>query len=102
MPSILLGLSFSFHPAVGLWAIPAIGLALLFEKISMPNFVKVVIITGIFSLFGLIPLIAEQTNAAANSFENWQFSRHLPDALASRFISIFAQRNRFTLRNARF
>ena len=73
VPSILLGLSFSFHPAVGLWAIPAVGLALLFEKVSVPNFVKVVIITGVFSLFGLIPLIAEQTNAAANSFENWQF-----------------------------
>ena len=47
-PSILLGLSFSFHPAVGLWAIPAIGLALLFEKIPTIDFVKVVGLTGIF------------------------------------------------------
>lgn len=72
-PAVLLGLSFSFHPAVGLWAIPAVGLALLFEKIPMIDFVKLVGITAFFSLFGLIPLYAEQTNAAANSFEDWQF-----------------------------
>ena len=72
-PSVLLGLSFGFHPAVGLWAIPAVGLALLLEKIAARDFVKVVIITGVFSLFGIIPLLAEQSNAAANSVENWQF-----------------------------
>ena len=69
----MLGLSFGFHPAVGLWAIPAVGLALLLEKIAARDFVKVVIITGVFSLFGIIPLLAEQSNAAANSVENWQF-----------------------------
>ena len=73
LPAVLLGLSFSFHPAVGLWAIPAIGLALLFEKIPTIDFVKLVIITALFSLFGLIPLFAEQTNVAANSFDDWQF-----------------------------
>jgi len=72
-PAVLLGLSFSFHPAVGLWAIPAVGLALLFEKIPAIDFVKIVGITALFSLFGLIPIYAEQTNAAANSFEDWQF-----------------------------
>lgn len=71
--AVLLGLSFSFHPAVGLWAIPAVGLALLFEKIPTIDFVKVVFVTGICSLFGLIALFGEQTNAAANSFENWRF-----------------------------
>lgn len=73
VPSILLGLSFSFHPAVGLWAIPAIGLALLFEKIPMFDFVKIVVVTFIFSLFGLVPLFSEQLNAAANSFDDWRF-----------------------------
>lgn len=73
VPSILLGLSFSFHPAVGLWAIPAVGLALLFEKIQTKNFIKVVVLTLIFSLPGLIPLLLHQTSVSANSFEDWRF-----------------------------
>lgn len=72
-PSILLGLSFSFHPAVGLWAIPAAGLALLFEKVPTADFVKVVVLTLIFSLPGLIPLIIEQSSVGAYSFDDWQF-----------------------------
>ncbi|MCY7376108.1 MAG: hypothetical protein LH472_09070 [Pyrinomonadaceae bacterium] len=72
-PSILLGLSFGFHPAVGLWAILAVGLVLLFEKIPTIDFVKVVIITSLFSLFGLIPLFAEQTGVSASSFDDWKF-----------------------------
>ena len=73
LPSVLLGLSFSFHPAVGLWAIPAIGLALLFEKIATADFLKLVGITFVFSLFGLLPLFAEQAGASAYSFDDWQF-----------------------------
>lgn len=72
-PAVLLGLSFSFHPAVGLWAIPAVGLALLFEKISLIELAKVVGVTAVFSLFGLLPLLAEQTSQSANSFDDWQF-----------------------------
>lgn len=72
-PAALLGLAFSFHPAVGLWAIPAVGLALLFERIPTLDFVKVVGITALFSLVGLIPLLAEQNSAIANSFEDWEF-----------------------------
>lgn len=71
--SVLLGLAFSFHPAVGLWAIAAVGLALLFEKIPTIDFVRVVGITFFFSLFGLIPLFLEQSNQAAFSFDNWQY-----------------------------
>ena len=73
VPSILLGLSFSFHPAVGLWAIAAIGLALLFEKIPTIDFVKVVGTTFVFSLLGLVPLLLEQSNSAAYSFDDWQY-----------------------------
>ena len=73
LPAVLLGLSFSFHPAIGLWAIPAIGLALLFEKIPTADFVKLVCLTGLFSLFGLIPLFAEQADVAAYSFDDWEF-----------------------------
>lgn len=73
LPSILLGFSFSFHPAVGLWAIPAVGLALLFEKIQTKDFVKVVFLTFFFSLLGLTPLLLAQTSVSANSFEDWKF-----------------------------
>jgi len=69
-PAVLLGPSFSFHPAVGLWAIPAIGSALLSEKIPTIDFAKVVGVTALFSLFGLIPLFAEQTSQATNSFDD--------------------------------
>lgn len=70
-PSVLLGLSFSFHPAVGLWAIPAIGLSLLFGKISRRDFLKVVGLTFMFSLPGLLPLLFEHSGAA--TFDDWQF-----------------------------
>ena len=73
LPAVLLGLSFSFHPAIGLWAIPAIGLALLVEKIPAIDLAKVVCLTALFSLIGLIPLLTEQTSAAANSFDDWRF-----------------------------
>jgi hypothetical protein len=73
LPSVLLGLSFSFHPAVGLWAIPAVGLALLMEKIPAIDFLKLVFLTAVFSLFGLVPLFAEQFGAGADSFDDWQF-----------------------------
>ena len=73
LPSILLGLSFSFHPAVGLWAILAIGLTLLFERISIADLAKIVLTTGVFALPGIVPLLAEQTNAAASSFDDWRF-----------------------------
>lgn len=72
-PSILLGLSFSFHPAIGLWAIPAVGLALLIERVAIPELVKVVGLTFLFSLPGLLPLLTEQTGAVPASFDDWQF-----------------------------
>jgi hypothetical protein len=71
--AVLLGLSFSFHPAVGLWAILAIGSALLFEKISPADFAKITIITFIFSLPALIAIFTEQTIANVNLFEDWRY-----------------------------
>lgn len=73
VPAMLLGLSFSFHPAIGLWAIPAIGTALLLEKIATVDFLKLVGTTFVFSLFGLLPLFAEQSGAGAYSFDDWEF-----------------------------
>ncbi|CAN5361296.1 hypothetical protein BH10ACI2_BH10ACI2_06170 [soil metagenome] len=73
VPSILLGLTFSFHPAVGLWAIPAVGLALLIEKSDLRSLSKVVGIVFLFSLPGVLPLLSEQVGADASVLENWKF-----------------------------
>ena len=73
LPSVLLGLVFSFHPAVGFWAILAVGLALLFEKVSVKDFLRVVILTAVFALPGIISALYEQSGASANSFEDWRF-----------------------------
>jgi hypothetical protein len=73
LPSVLLGLSFSFHPAVGLWAVLAIGAALLFEKIPTADFAKIVAITAFFSLPALVAIFTEQTIANANLYEDWRY-----------------------------
>jgi hypothetical protein len=67
--SILLGLSFSFHPAVGLWAILAVGLVLVFERRSFKTILRVVAVTGLFSLIGAINLFGE-THA---NLSDWKF-----------------------------
>ena len=80
LPSVLLGLCFSFHPAVGLWAIVAVGMALLVERLAIKDLIKVVGLTLIFSLLGILPLLSEQAEAAAASLEDWQFvvTKHMP------------------------
>ncbi len=78
--SILLGLAFSFHPAVGLWAIPAVGLALLAERVAVRDLAKVAGLTLLFSLPGIIPLIGDQLSAQPASYDDWQFivTKHMP------------------------
>ncbi len=77
--SILLGLSFSFHPAVGLWAILAVGIALVFERTNIKIILQVVVITGVFALIGAVHLFGE-TNATA---DDWKFfvTERAPDYL---------------------
>ncbi len=67
--SILLGLSFSFHPAVGLWAILAVGISLVFERYNFKTILQVIVITGLFASIGLVNLFGE-TNANA---ADWKF-----------------------------
>jgi hypothetical protein len=67
--SVLLGLSFSFHPAVGLWAILAVGIAILFERWSIKQLTQVVVITGCFALIGAVHLFGE---TIANA-DDWKF-----------------------------
>jgi hypothetical protein len=73
LPSVLLGLSFSFHPAVGLWAVLAVGIALLFEKIPTVDFIKIVFITALFSMPALLAIFTEQTISNANLYDDWRF-----------------------------
>lgn len=73
VPSILLGLTFSFHPAVGLWSIPAAILSLAVFRWDFFRVLKITAISGIFSLFGLIPLLFSEVAANINTPEDWKF-----------------------------
>ncbi|HEV7700740.1 MAG TPA: hypothetical protein VGO43_10970 [Pyrinomonadaceae bacterium] len=70
-PAVLLGLTFSFHPAVGMWGILATGLALLFCRWELPKLLKIGALTAVFALPGLIPLLSEVTRTA--SLDDWKF-----------------------------
>lgn len=73
LPAVCLGLTFAFHPAVGLWSSLAIGLALLAEKTDFRTLGKIVAVTGIFASFGILPLIFEQFASQPDSAEAWRF-----------------------------
>lgn len=70
-PAILLGLCFSFHPAVGLWGIPASILALAIFRWDFFRVLKITLISAGFSLFALIPLLFSGNEA--NTFADWQY-----------------------------
>ncbi|MEZ5429184.1 MAG: DUF6798 domain-containing protein [Pyrinomonadaceae bacterium] len=72
-PSALLGLSFSLHPAVGLWAIPAAVLAVALVRFDLVKLIKIAAIGGLFSLPGLIPLFSSQITNDQNTTENWKY-----------------------------
>lgn len=67
--SILLGLTFSFHPAVGLWAILAVGLAMILCRWEIKTIFRVVAITFLFSTIGIWSIWTENLS---NS-EDWKF-----------------------------
>jgi len=71
--AILLGLTFSFHPIVGLWGISAALIALFIHHWDLLRTLKVVGITAAFSLFGLIPLFIMRANSQAPTSENLEF-----------------------------
>jgi hypothetical protein len=70
-PAILLGLTFSFHPAVGLWAIVAVGLAMLYSRWKLRRILTVVGVTIAFMLPGLIPLLIEPRGIS--TVNDWKF-----------------------------
>lgn len=73
LPAILLGFAFAFHPAVGMWSALAVGFALLWEKTSVKTLVKIVAVTSIIALGGILPLISEQLAAQPDSAESWRY-----------------------------
>lgn len=72
-PAILLGFSFSFHPAVGLWGIPASILALAIFRWDFGRVVKITVISFVCSLFGLIPLFGTEISNSLNSYIDWKY-----------------------------
>ncbi|MGI9056915.1 MAG: DUF6798 domain-containing protein [Pyrinomonadaceae bacterium] len=71
--AILLGLSFAFHPVVGLWAIAAAVPALLICYRDLRQTLKVAIIAGAFSLIGAIPLLQMRSASVEPTIENLKY-----------------------------
>ncbi|NNE98960.1 MAG: hypothetical protein HKN25_08055 [Pyrinomonadaceae bacterium] len=69
----LLGLSFSFHPLVGLWGFLASVLALIVFHKDLVRTGKVILIGAAFSLIGLIPLLIMKANSVDSTSENLQY-----------------------------
>ncbi len=61
--SILLGLSFAFHPIVGLWGIAGAILALLIWHRDIHRVSKVAIVSALLSLIGLVPLLIMRSSS---------------------------------------
>jgi hypothetical protein len=73
LPWILLGLAFSFHPLVGLWAMLAIGLSLLILGYSTDAIIKCACYTALFALPGVIPLLLTSFEDGSEPSEVWKF-----------------------------
>ena len=73
LAAILLGLSFAFHPVVGLWAIAAAVPALLICYRDLHQTLKVSIIAGAISLIGAIPLLQMRAESVEPTTENLKY-----------------------------
>jgi hypothetical protein len=73
LPSILLGLSFSFHPVVGLWGALAVGFSLIVLRYPIGALIKCGCYTALFALPALIPLLMSPLQSGAESAEIWRF-----------------------------
>ena len=73
LSSILLGLSFSFHSAVGFWAILAIVPSLVILKYPIKRLVQMSFYTALFSLPGLIPMLPVVFGRSSFSPDLWRF-----------------------------
>jgi hypothetical protein len=73
IPSILLGLAFSFHPLVGLWGGLAVIVALVAAKYPLEMLVKGGCYTAAFALPGLIPLLITPMGTGPDASAAWKF-----------------------------
>ena len=73
LASILLGLTFSFHPAVGLWSGLAIASSLVLLRYPPKTLLSVAGYTTLFALPGLIALLPALLAPGAGSAEDWKF-----------------------------
>lgn len=73
LASILLGLTFSFHPSVGMFAILSFGLTLIAIRYPLNSLLKFVVLTFLFSLPGLIPLTQTVFAGAGLSMQDAKF-----------------------------
>lgn len=71
-PAILTGLTFSFHPAVGMWGGLGIGIALLLSKTGFVKLIKAAALIFVFALPGILPLVFSESTIS-NSLEEWKF-----------------------------
>ena len=71
--AILLGLSFAFHPVIGLWGIAAAIPALLICRRNIIQISKVGVIAGAFSLIGAIPLLQMRAASVEPTTENLRY-----------------------------
>ena len=71
--AILLGLSFAFHPIIGLWGIAAAVPAFLIWRRDFAQTFKVIIISGAVSLIGAIPLLQMRFESVEPTIENLKY-----------------------------
>lgn len=71
LSAVLLGLTFSLHPAVGMWAILAVGIAMLYARWDVKRILTIALVTFIFMLPGLVPLLFDPKGVATAA--DWQF-----------------------------
>lgn len=73
LPSILLGLAFSFHPVVGLWGALAVGFSLIVLRYPIAALIRSGCYTALFALPALIPLLMTPFQSGAEAAEIWRF-----------------------------
>jgi len=72
-PSVLLGLSVSFHPVVGVWGGLAIGLSLMVCRYPFHRLVNIGCYAFLFALPGLMLMFPVVFQMSARSSDDWRF-----------------------------
>ncbi|MFV0389042.1 MAG: DUF6798 domain-containing protein [Pyrinomonadaceae bacterium] len=71
--AILLGLAFSFHPLIGMWALLGALVAHLVTKRSILGTAKITAIACLFSTIGLVPLLLMRIESVAPSTDSLKY-----------------------------